>query len=286
MKVDKAIEAGFIPDYYRKFIPTKCSCGGDIEVNRDLTSIWCSNLRCPTKLANQCYNMFKKLGVAGVGVSTFEKIFQDPKLRTPLYPFIYEHWSTSVVISLREALDRKYTYRDVIRILSFPGMDKTALKIFNEVQSPDTIKNLMSKMNYKITDWLLPLVGAKTYDKLYPIFKEFEFEILNCNCIFKLKPQVKNVIDIVVTGTPRGFKTKRDFIEKLDSIAEGYAEFNMCSKLESAPYIVADTNTPTEKFKAGVRRGVLVRSWELIKGIQKGIEEERREEKCQEVNQI
>lgn len=132
------------PEEFLDVLPEECldeDCCSPTEMTEVLTSLRCSNPRCPSKLKVRLSSMLGKMGVKGVGDKTARGFFAYLQVSNPLLIFAYEPdvdggltASTGLEVSrgiYDQISTRKvFTLGEYVKIAQLPNVQNSALQIF------------------------------------------------------------------------------------------------------------------------------------------------------------
>ena len=254
----------------------------------------CCDPRCYIKLGKMLSKCFRNFGIKNIGDATATGVVKDMQsiLKYQLCAgglaifAISERWVPPTLYgakgeiyydALHQIFSKRYTLGELIKNLSIPALDTTAKRIFDVYTSTNMLKEAMEKYG---TLNVLDNLGIHDRKVAYYIETYFE-DMIEVEKLFKrnIKYVVGDTIDIVVTGSvaPEGMvMSRKEFVEylnaiSLDSNGLQLFNFNECTAVKTAPYIVADQPSGSRKYKEGLARGVLITSTELVSKVKEQV---------------
>lgn len=133
------------PEEFLELLPEVCldaECGSLTEMSDVLTSLRCTNPRCPSKVAMRLLALLQDLGVKGVGAEKARAIVSEFELDNPALIFGYnfdedgcltsktnESISRSIQAQLMER--NKFTLSEFVKICQLPNIQSSAGAIFS-----------------------------------------------------------------------------------------------------------------------------------------------------------
>lgn len=138
-----------LPEEFLELLPTVCpheGCNSPTLISETLTTLCCSNPRCPTKVARRLLAMLQKLGIKGIGESACKRFVDELGLTNPLFVFAYNPdedgtltSSTNMDISRKFYNDlqsrNNFTLGEYVRIAQLPDIQSSAIEIFDGYSS-------------------------------------------------------------------------------------------------------------------------------------------------------
>lgn len=130
-------------------LPEYCfdeECGSPLEFTETLTTLHCSDPRCPEKVRMRLLAISRKLGIKGIGKEKAKGFISKHGVRNPLCLFMYEpvvdgefDYSTSMTVSeslYSQILERNsFTLSEYVRIANLPYIQSSAMHIFDGYKS-------------------------------------------------------------------------------------------------------------------------------------------------------
>lgn len=233
-----------LPEEFLELLPQVCpheGCNSPTLISETLTTLCCSNPRCPVKVSRRLLAMLQKLGIKGIGESACRRFVDELGLTNPLLVFAYNPdedgtftSSTNMEISRKFYRDlqsrNNFTLGEFVRIAQLPDIQSSAIEIFDgysslekayediESQGIDFVRRKLGIGKESELDRLVPRV----YDELMLIrdifYKDDEFL------------EAREVPSVVF-----------EYLSHFDSFTEGY-DFAKRLK-ELAPRQVLDAGT-------------------------------------------
>lgn len=277
MKVTEAFEQGILNEYYKPFINDTCECGSPLHITRNRKRYYCENPRCIIQLVKMAENMLKKMNVLGLGKARLREIMrgrEDTILQLWVNPFV----PLGIKNEMEKFCKKPISYRRAIQMLSIPGFNKKAYKLFDGIDSyKQYVEDVQREQSLDL--WLFKKLGRTglEYDFIKKTLILFDKELYGLHYVFNIKEQARVTLRLVISGNPKGYKNKEVYIQHLNEIGGKYFEFELCSAVASVHFIIADTDNPTPKWKRAKKREeeegriVLMRSWEYLAYLQNAI---------------
>lgn len=232
-------------------LPEKCldsRCEAPTEMSEVLTTLCCSNPRCPTKIARRINAITASLGIKDLGNARANDFITKHGIDNPLLVFAYEPdsdgemgYSMSMDVSRKIAnqfLEKKsFTLWEYVRLANLPFIQSSALQIFGDYDDLDEaysaiesggVEFIRSKLNIskgsKASSELdeetgdISVRALKIYNSLM-MFKPDLYQALPFVNIIKTHEQGMITIKAVCSdevGIP--FKTKSDFYATVNNL--------------------------------------------------------------------
>ena len=237
----KQDEDNKMPKWLSSNISPKCKyCGSDMMnyYNPDgrCTNRKCSNHVCPSMIAARADFMRNLLGIKGIGFATCLSSVRANKITNPVE--LLGVWNIVPKVSLG-------TY---LRIHCFEGVDSEW----------DTITQ---KLNVFTLDELYDKYDGK-WKSLLEANKELLYTDLKYVELNKPKNEFKGesiIITVMITGTPNGFESKDDFIEKCNNLLAGRIILihQKTKRQSNVDYLIREPGSTTRgKVEAAKRGGI------------------------------
>lgn len=245
-------EDDLLPDWLKENLSMNCDvCGSPLVdyYNEDYrcTNTCCSNPACPSLLASRANFVCSMLGTKGIGYATLLQYFkQHPEYKT--------HMDVLYLFSTKP----KVTVAQYLRIACLKGIDSQW-------------ENICLK------------VGGRNFSEFYERYKGGKyFSLLEENAELLQKysslvefpapefstSQETIYITIMITGTPIGFASKEQFINKLNQLMQGrIVLIHQATKRQTGvDYLIREPGSTTRgKVEAALRGGIpIVTSQEFI----------------------
>lgn len=249
----KHTEDTLIPDWLKVSLADNClECGSPMlnyynDDNR-CTNRRCSNPTCPSMLAGRFVSMCKVLGLKGVGYKTGLKLVETYYLKSHVdcINYILEE---PLTVSLGKFL----------RAMQFEGVD-------------GELEAICERGGYYTLDELFKGYEGDLKD-LLNVNKE---ELYRCSKFFKFKkPAFEKAVDkpvkslnIMITGTPKGYPDKDTFVGTLNYLLKGVITiYHIPHKRKTnVDYLIREAGSTTKgKYEAALEAGIpIVTSEEFI----------------------
>lgn len=137
---------GVYSDGFLNSLPEKCldsRCGAPTEMSDVMTTLCCSNPRCPTKIARRINAITASLGIKDLGNARANDFISKHGISNPLLVFAYEPDSDgemgnsmSMDVSKKIANQflekRAFTLWEYVRLANLPFIQSSALQIFGD----------------------------------------------------------------------------------------------------------------------------------------------------------
>lgn len=290
--VKEAKETQLIPSGWHSLFEDKCECGSDNIISKNLKTLRCCNPRCFIKEGHMLSAMIGRFGIKNWGPATCIDIMgylirnDISKSHIKFFDLADDLqnrlFTANRKLEYNTLLDtvfsQKYTASELVSKLGLPNLDKSSEVIFGDYDSTASVYKAIKSKGVKT------FLAEKNVHDVATIscIKEFLGDIIYAEYLFRdcirLRGNLK--IDLVITGVlyPYGKKTtKQKFIEMLNETATTPSgiklyEFSMTDKKQSAPYVIADYVSNTEKYRAGKARGVLCTSTDLLEKVKEVVD--------------
>lgn len=142
----KASEGYRFPEAFLDSLPSVClddRCLSPTEMTEVLTSLRCSNPRCPTKIARRVMSLLNMMGVKELGGARADSFVSKFEVDNPLIIFAYvpeddgelgERISIDISTRIYEQIKSKksFTLAEYVRIANIPFIQTSAFSIFGD----------------------------------------------------------------------------------------------------------------------------------------------------------
>lgn len=296
ISIKEAKDSQLIPSGYHELFKNNCECGSENIISTNLKNMKCCNPRCIIKEGYMLSEMLRRFGIKNWGpsicIDIMNYLIVNNISNTHIVFFALDEYTQNKLFTDNKKIEYKniinyifskqYTISELISNLGLPNLDKDSEKIFGSYQSASDITKEIE------TNGIEPFLAEKGVQNKSTAFyiNEFIKDISYAEYLFKNNIRTQGIIkiELVITGIlyPYGNKvTKQEYIEMLNnaSITENGVklyEFIMTNKKQSAPYVIADYVSNTEKYRAGRERGVLCTSTELLDKVKEVVKDVRR----------
>lgn len=274
MLIKDAYIEGLIPIYYKKFFREDCEfCGEPLHITENLTNYRCVNMKCPKKKGKRASKMLDKMGIKNVGAILMEQYFLQVAPEVPILNILIEDISKypksmsyqrrhKVKSEFDKIRSKAYKFKELVRILNLPGLDKTILKLFRGINSYEEYKEIVSGYSC-LSNFVSTKLDMDSFvlpEKIANILREYDGDIKYLDKVF---PNIVNdlgkVALVVMTGVPDGYSDKEEYLKEL---SDGFTvDLELTdSKSEAVAIIYSDTSTVKYKESVANYREKLVTS--------------------------
>lgn len=211
------VENGILPEWLGDELAHTCECGCPILNNRELTLRWCMNPNCYYHMQHKADEMFKHIGVKGIGPATCLATLKHLRLKNhfQLLPHVLGEVKPRV---------RLWEIADMAGIHSY---GKTFWE--KELADKKSFVDYFGSGNYipqDITRHKEMLIDAESYFEVRP-------------------PLSSRYVTVMLNGSVTGFTNRDLFIDKCNEIAGQYLRVRQVGKNQSASYCI--TQNPMSK---------------------------------------
>lgn len=252
-------------------------CNFPTEITETLTSLRCSNPRCPSKIARRLIAMMSIMGVKDLGGARANDFVSKFQVTNPLIIFAYEpdedgalgfniSMDVSKKISSQVLSKNSFTLWEYVRLANLPFIQTSALQIFGDYDDLELaykdieeggVEFIRNKLSIKKGDKRLnstefddgitnvSIRAIKVYESLMTFKEDLFFGLPYVN-IIKIHQENMTTFKVVCSdevGSP--FKTKADFYATVNNLyPDIHVEF-LTSVTKSIDYLVwagADKN--------------------------------------------
>lgn len=296
--VKEAKEIGWIPPVYIEepdsgAFPDHCVCGSENIVNEKLTRCMCCDPRCPIKSGLALSELFTRFKIKGLGDEVCKEIFNLalPKLQTGSYVevlslteddfpdyFVFSARGELFFRSLAKIKKEKYTFLEMVGNLGLPSIGSNVSKSLEGIESGIQLEREIGCIE-DIEMFCLER-GIQDVEFIYNL-RVFLPDILVGEAILSesMRRTGLQTVNVCITGRVNcnGVSmTKKDFISmcnrcSIDDSGVQLFEIKMTQALESVNYIIADSKSNSAKYRAGLRRGVLITSNDFVSKIEEEV---------------
>ena len=286
--VKEAKASGLIPETLASYFPNECECGSENIIKKNLRQIMCCDPKCYQKEACQMAEFLSRSGVERFGDATCLRVlnlFRDYDRRSmkngnetifPTGSFLdifdvpeekwpFEYGSAlerDFAVAVNQLKSDDITFPILVSRLGIASLGSNALKIFDGISRAMEFKRCIDaeggvRFFCSSRGVYAPEVVNNIYESL--------IDIANAERLFSksIRRQGMVTINICITGSSalHGTSlTKADLVQVLNRASIGecglqYFEFQMCTALQSAPFILYTNPSNSAKFRAGAARG-------------------------------
>lgn len=257
-----------ISDDILEYIPDTCpECGSDIEFTDTLKSIYCTNSRCPAKIAARLESMAKAMKAEGWGESTCLEVVRNFKMISPYQVFLLEKQgvtscpNVSAFIKKIESIcdmeRRKLKLWEVVRLGGIPGIETTAFKIFDGFNS---ISEAYEQIETQQVPFIADRLGLKNSEggvmavSIYNTLIEYKQELLFAETMFDIYAPKGEKLVFVITGGVNGFRNKSEFIDYVNNRYKGKVDAVLLNSVSAnVDYLISDGDRESNKMKAAMK---------------------------------
>lgn len=260
----KHTDDDMLPNWLAKALLANCPICGSSMINYynddyRCTNRKCSNESCSGFVAQKGAFMFAKLGIKGIGYATC--------LDRARLGDCNNHLKLLSVFSHKPTID----LATFLRIMCFEGVDSEWDTICNSL-GLYTLEELFEKYNGKHLQLLI-----KNKDLLYDSLQYVTLKERPA----KRSTVTRKYLNIMITGTPTGYDTKEDFIDKLNAVLNGeIVILHQKTKRQSGvDYLIREPGSSTRgKLEAAIKGGIpIITSQEFVQILVNNITEIRNE---------
>lgn len=218
------------PEEFLDLIPETCinpDCNGATAMSEVLTSLTCTNPRCPSKITVRLLTMLRGIGVKGVGKETARDIVNKFSLDNPMLIFAYKfeedgcltdrlNESRSKSIQEQIALRKSFTLSEYVKVSNLPHIQGSADAIFGKF---DSLYEAYEKIESGGVDYIAECLNIKkrTSD-IDELVEKRTAEFINM--LYELRDNVEYVKNYINTNEItifKGYSNVADIYEILDS---------------------------------------------------------------------
>ena len=278
----EVVENNLISEDILDCIPQFCECGAPVEFTDSLAQIYCSDSRCPYKVAARLEAMAKAMKADGFGASTCITLCKEFGIKSPFQIFLLEDIiKKGPIITDVAALDkkiasicdpakRKVELWQVVKLANIPNVDTLAYKIFNGY---DTISDAYADIETGQVPFIANKLGIKNSEaavmaaKIYKNLIEYKAELLFGETKFEVYKPTGKTVYIAITGGVDGFRNKSEFIDYLNNKYSGKINAMLMNTVTTkVDILIADGDTSHRKYSTAIR----LNEKYLNKGIESG----------------
>ena len=148
MLVQELKEYSSLPVEFLELLPEYCleeNCNAPMGITETLTSLYCTNPRCPSKVSVRITSLCKSLNIKGIGESMARRFIDKFGITNPLQIFMYEPsdgeftWECSMDVSQKLytqiQANKEFTLPEYIIAAQLPDVQSTAYAIFDGYNS-------------------------------------------------------------------------------------------------------------------------------------------------------
>lgn len=287
MLITKAKEIGKIPPEFHDSFPDYCSepgCRTPLEISENRKRVWCPNIRCMTKVAHRMTDMLVNFGIKDMGFAYCHDMVRQNKYKSHVSILVADlaqhptnvsaHIATRNIENIRKVFEKVYMYKNLISMIALPGLGVTAQNIFQGISSYEQYVSVLQNYRNNVFEFVSARTNGHIKSSEYArTLLEFDAELRVLSNIFKIRPDAKQTVNIAVTGgiSKIGRMSRDEFGELINGLAQGVYEFRIGKALASAKWVVADSPSNSTTYEAGLERGILITSEELVNKIKEEV---------------
>lgn len=237
-----------LPEEFLELLPQVCpheGCNSPTLISETLTTLCCSNPRCPVKVSRRLLAMLQKLGIKGIGEAACRRFVDELGLTNPLLVFAYNpdedgtFTSSTNMKASREfynALQSKnsFTLGEYVRIAQLPDIQSSAIEIFDGYSSLERAYEDIESMGI---DFIRRKLGIGKESELDRVSQIVYNELMHIWDVFQMEDEFLEARDVD--------SVTFEYLSHFDSFSEAL-EFTNRFK-ESAPERVLDKGTDSEE---------------------------------------
>ena len=245
------------------YIPDTCpECGGEIEFTDTLKQIYCTNSRCPSKIAARLESMAKAMKADGWGESTCLAVVNNFGMKSPYQVFLLKDQTqcegvsafNKKIASICDSSKRRLKLWEIVRLGGIPDIETTAFKIFDGF---DTMEEAFEQIEKLQVPFIAERLGLKNADNsvmavsIFNTLMEYKSELIFAQSQFDVYSPKGEKIVFVITGGVNGFRNKSEFIQYINSRYNGKIDAVLLNSVSaSVDYLIADGDRESNKYKA------------------------------------
>lgn len=222
-------EWGLLPEEFLELLPKECpTCFSPTIISETLTSLQCSNLRCPDKIVMRIKALLDSLGIKGLGEKTIATIVGPGYVTNPLEIMslrlgdsvdgVGQKTADAVFAQIQTHSEKGFLLWEYVQLAQLPGIQTSAERLFKGYSSIDDFYSDLQGVS-----WVQDRLGIQGDDQGVSIFAinayqtliEFEEDLkeglregwVQLNQLGERR-ELKVVVSDSVEG---GFKTKNEF---------------------------------------------------------------------------
>lgn len=239
LKVSDLEEQGILPEEFFSVIPFNCpTCYQPTLISDTLTSLECSNIRCPDKIVQRVLSMFESLGIKGWGESIISKIVVPGPVTNPLEIMslrigdgldgVSQKQADPVLEQIEKHATKGMLLWEYVALAQLPGIQTSAEKIFSGYENLDDFYDDLTGVDF-VQDQLgvqgdefgVSIQSINAYETL----KYFEEDLKEGTDWVKIETLGDDVVElkVVISDAVRGY-TKKEFE---NFIAETFPQYHV-----------------------------------------------------------
>ncbi len=258
-----------LSDICEPFNGNERGCGSPLLITETLSEITCSNPRCNLKLAGRASRMLKALGVKGIGYGYCRDLIYNTGMTSHLEILVADMptllksgkaaLSENLYNQLQVALKRSFTYPQMVKLLNLPELSDRALVLFKWCRSLSEFYAVRDYHGLTTEDFIKRYKGfdSKLAKDISNTIDVFEPELSLIDKFFKVLIEPDMQWKIAVTGEVKNLSvsiSRQDVARYYNAIGKGHVGVVVGKSLTTCKYIIADENSGSSTFEAGVMR--------------------------------
>lgn len=219
-RISAKYEKGKIPKELKPFLVENCpQCGKPRIGNDELTEVKCIDYNCVRYVKNRAVDMFKYLGVEGLGPASCEKLLYTHKAKSHME-----------LIPIKFGDKPNVHLWEVAKLAAVPGYSGSFKEL---LEGYSTFEEYFA-----------------TAENIPPMVKTFESRLLQYEDYFKLKPALsKNKIIVMITGHVTGFANKDLYVAHCNKLFGHIVQTDMKKSVKAKFVITEHPDSDTDKLK-------------------------------------
>lgn len=251
--LEMAEENEFISAEVMAELPRKCKCGHELVLTDNLVQLYCPNPTCYMKVGSRLEEMAKMIGADGWGESTCKEVCDQLNLMSPIdvfdedvrysYPEGVSAWDKKME-NISVALDKEWELYEIVQLLRLDGIVTIANKLFRGYNNmSEAFADFESGKAILVAERLGIGKGDESVMavNVYNTLMQAKAELFKAEEIFKVKKACERQIKIAITGGVGGFKSKSQFVSKLNELGNGKISFFLNGTVtQDTDYLICD----------------------------------------------
>lgn len=229
-----------MPEWLGKYLSSTCPyCGKPMlnyynDQDGRCTSRRCEDFYCPGMIAARADSMRQILKIKGIGFAACLKDVKDYGVTRPIE--LLAVWNIKPKVSIG-------TY---LRLQCWEGVD-SGLEVEMQKYNITSIDELFERYDGKYR-----FIIDNHKDELYKYRNLVELPTV------QVKAAPKRTYTIMITGAPRGFKTKEHFIEEINAACQGkIVTIHQPTKRQTGvDFLIRDSGSTTGKVNTAIKAGI------------------------------
>ncbi len=222
-------------------LPEYCSeetCGFPLEMSEVLTSLRCTNPKCPSKVTQRLLALVQALGIKGMGETLAYRFLIERECNNPLYILGYDYEEDGALVEGTDGVSQKiseqlkgkrsFTLAEYVKIANLPYVQSSAISIFSEYDNLEVayeaikeggIEFIAQKIGVHHTPDSISIRAVRIYETLL-LFKQDLFDALPFVHIQQVNTQEVLRFNAVCSDEVGGvWETKADFYAACNNLS-------------------------------------------------------------------